>query len=57
MVQTIKELGDFRAAFLDQRTRKVLDHALRSRRKNNAGIKPWRARDDPNWAITDRGPA
>ncbi len=43
------QLAEFREAIKSEKSQKVFRHAAESRRANPKGIKPWRAKDDPDW--------
>ncbi|KAH8673714.1 hypothetical protein BX600DRAFT_508951 [Xylariales sp. PMI_506] len=43
------ELSDFRALYTSEESKKVLEQAKKSREADPKGIKPWRARDHPDW--------
>ncbi|KAJ0116563.1 hypothetical protein J7T55_007543 [Diaporthe amygdali] len=49
----IGEIREYKQAATSEETVKVLEHANQSRKENPKGIKPWRARDDPNWLTTN----
>ncbi|KAK2605246.1 hypothetical protein N8I77_008097 [Diaporthe amygdali] len=49
----IGEIREYKQAATNEETVKVLEHANQSRKENPKGIKPWRARDDPNWLTTN----
>lgn len=43
------ELRDFRALYTSDESKKVLEQARKSREAQPKNIKPWRARDHPDW--------
>jgi hypothetical protein len=43
------ELKDFKTLYTSEESKKVLDQAKKSREAQPKEIRPWRARDDPNW--------
>ena len=43
------QLTEFRQTVTSEKSLKVFKLATDSRRANPKGIKPWRARDDPDW--------
>ncbi|KAI1456672.1 hypothetical protein F4805DRAFT_458461 [Annulohypoxylon moriforme] len=43
------EIKDFGTLYNSEETRKVLEQAKKSRDANPKGIKPWRAKDHPDW--------
>ncbi|KAI0880754.1 uncharacterized protein GGS22DRAFT_79756 [Annulohypoxylon maeteangense] len=43
------EIKDFGTLYNSEETKKVLDQAKKSRDANPKGIKPWRAKDHPDW--------
>ncbi|KAI4591558.1 hypothetical protein KJ359_013189 [Pestalotiopsis sp. 9143b] len=43
------ELRDFRNLYHSEDTKKVLEHAQKSRQAQPKDIKAWRARDHPDW--------
>ncbi|KAI1503368.1 hypothetical protein F5X99DRAFT_375914 [Biscogniauxia marginata] len=43
------EIKDFTTLYRSDESKKVLDQAKKSRDANPKGIKPWRARDHPEW--------
>ncbi|KAI1799144.1 hypothetical protein F4811DRAFT_545233 [Daldinia bambusicola] len=43
------QIKDFSTLYNSEESRKVLDHAKKSRDANPKGIKPWRAKDHPDW--------
>lgn len=47
------EIKEYKQAATNEETTKVLEHAKQSRKDNPKGIKPWRARDDPDWLTTN----
>lgn len=51
---TGKEIRQFKDAIRSTETEKVFSMANESRRANPMGIKPWRARDDPEWTTRKR---
>lgn len=51
---TGKEIRQFKDAMLSSESEKVFNMANESRRANPMGIKPWRARDDPEWTTRKR---
>ncbi|KAK3944225.1 hypothetical protein QBC46DRAFT_350639 [Diplogelasinospora grovesii] len=51
---TNKELSDFKQAYTSEESKKIFQKASESRRANPKGIKPWRARDDPDWIYPKR---
>ncbi|KAK0711672.1 hypothetical protein B0H67DRAFT_298503 [Lasiosphaeris hirsuta] len=51
---TQKEISSFKEAITSEKSRKVFQKASESRRANPKGIKPWRARDDPEWTSRKR---
>lgn len=51
---TQKEINGFKEAIISEKSRKVFQKASESRRSNPKGIKPWRARDDPDWTSRKR---
>ncbi|KAI1338212.1 hypothetical protein F5Y15DRAFT_135424 [Xylariaceae sp. FL0016] len=44
-----KELEDFGTTYNDAESKKVFEQAKKSREANPKGIKPWRAKDHPDW--------
>ncbi|KAA8633283.1 hypothetical protein SMACR_02130 [Sordaria macrospora] len=51
---TGKEIHQFKDTIRSAETEKVFNMANESRRTNPMGIKPWRARDDPEWTTRKR---
>ncbi|KAK3340066.1 hypothetical protein B0H65DRAFT_550566 [Neurospora tetraspora] len=51
---TGKEIRQFKDTIRSSETEKVFNMANESRRANPMGIKPWRARDDPEWTTRKR---
>ncbi|KAK0637225.1 hypothetical protein B0T17DRAFT_613843 [Bombardia bombarda] len=51
---TKDEIDRFRQAMNTEETQAVIKRANDSRRLNPVGIKPWRARDDPEWTAPKR---
>ncbi|KAK3505317.1 hypothetical protein B0T13DRAFT_485948 [Neurospora crassa] len=51
---TGKEIRQFKDTMLSSESEKVFNMANESRRANPMGIKPWRARDDPEWTTRKR---
>ncbi|XXH04343.1 Translation initiation factor 3 subunit c [Hypoxylon texense] len=47
------QIKDFSALYNSEESKKVLNQAKRSRDANPMGIKPWRAKDHPNWLDLD----
>lgn len=47
------EIKEYKQRATNEETAKVLEHAKQSRKDNPMGIKPWRARDDPDWLTTN----
>ncbi|KAK7736858.1 hypothetical protein SLS63_003207 [Diaporthe eres] len=47
------EIKEYKQTATNEETAKVLEHAKQSRKDNPKGIKPWRARDDPDWLTTN----
>ncbi|KAI1465120.1 uncharacterized protein F4812DRAFT_461962 [Daldinia caldariorum] len=43
------QIKDFSTLYNSEESRMVLDHAKKSRDANPKGIKPWRAKDHPDW--------
>ncbi|KAI5860585.1 hypothetical protein GGS23DRAFT_580737 [Durotheca rogersii] len=43
------QIKDFGALYNSEESRKVLEQAKKSRDANPKGIKPWRAKDHPDW--------
>jgi hypothetical protein len=43
------ELRDFRTLYTNEESKTVLEQARKSREAQPKGIKPWRARDHPDW--------
>ncbi|KAI3397542.1 hypothetical protein diail_10635 [Diaporthe ilicicola] len=43
------EIREYKQAATSEETAKVLERAKQSRKENPKGIKPWLARDDPDW--------
>jgi len=37
----------------DEESRKVLEHAKKSRAENPTGIKPWKVTEHPDWLARD----
>ncbi|KAI1758853.1 hypothetical protein GGR53DRAFT_515663 [Hypoxylon sp. FL1150] len=48
------QIKDFSALYNSEESKKVLDQAKKSRDANPKGIKPWRARDHPDWLDLDQ---
>ena len=44
------QLSDFKETISSDKSQEVFRYTSDSRRANPNGIKPWRARDDPNWS-------
>ncbi|KAI1394877.1 hypothetical protein F4819DRAFT_480257 [Hypoxylon fuscum] len=49
-----KQIKDFGTLYNSDEMKKVLDQAKKSRDANPKGIKPWRARDHPDWLDVDK---
>lgn len=47
------EIQEYKQAATNEETAKVFERAKQSRKDNPKGIKPWRARDDPDWLNTN----
>ncbi|KJR88410.1 uncharacterized protein SPSK_08015 [Sporothrix schenckii 1099-18] len=45
-----QEVKGFKEYITNEEFRKVVDHATLSRRRNGKNIKPWKAREEPDWA-------
>lgn len=43
------EVREYKQLATDEESTKILERAKQSRKDNPKGIKPWRARDDPEW--------
>lgn len=43
------EIREYKQAATSEEASKVFERAKQSRKDNPKGIKPWRARDDPDW--------
>ncbi|KAI1206625.1 uncharacterized protein F4807DRAFT_463570 [Annulohypoxylon truncatum] len=43
------QIKDFDELYNSEETKKVMDQAKKSRDANPKGIKPWRAKDHPDW--------
>ncbi|KAI8960406.1 hypothetical protein F5Y11DRAFT_330117 [Daldinia sp. FL1419] len=43
------QITDFNALYNSEESKKVLEQAKKSRDANPKGIKPWRAKDHPDW--------
>ncbi|CAK7203940.1 hypothetical protein SEUCBS139899_006690 [Sporothrix eucalyptigena] len=50
LLGAMQEVKGFKETVSNDEFRKVIDHATVSRRRNGKNIKPWKARDDPDWA-------
>ncbi|CAK7210692.1 hypothetical protein SCUCBS95973_000874 [Sporothrix curviconia] len=50
LLAAMQEVKSFREAISNEEFRKVSEHAAASRRRNGKNIKPWKARDEPEWA-------
>ncbi|KAI0015427.1 hypothetical protein F4780DRAFT_763986 [Xylariomycetidae sp. FL0641] len=48
------ELKDFATLYTNEQSKKVLEQARKSREANPMGIRPWRAKDHPNWMDIDQ---
>ncbi|CAK7263315.1 hypothetical protein SEPCBS57363_000515 [Sporothrix epigloea] len=47
----VQEVGSFRETIANEEFRKITEYAAQSRMRNgNHDIKPWKARDEPEWA-------
>ncbi|POS79031.1 hypothetical protein DHEL01_v202576 [Diaporthe helianthi] len=46
-------IQEYKQAATNEETSKVFERAKQSRQDNPKGIKPWRARDDPDWLGTN----
>ncbi|CAK7216542.1 hypothetical protein SBRCBS47491_002861 [Sporothrix bragantina] len=46
----MQEVKSFRETIANEEFRKVTEHATMSRKRNSKNIKPWKARDEPEWA-------
>ena len=46
----MQEVKSFRETITSEGFKKVTEHATMSRRRNGKNIKPWKARDEPEWA-------
>ncbi|KAK7952688.1 uncharacterized protein PG986_008416 [Apiospora aurea] len=44
-----RELADFRKLYQSNESKKVLEHANKSRAADPKNIKPWRPKDHPDW--------
>ncbi|XDG00401.1 hypothetical protein ABKA04_000016 [Annulohypoxylon sp. FPYF3050] len=49
VVAASTQIKDFGTLYNSEESRKVLDQARKSRDANPKGIKPWRAKDHPDW--------
>lgn len=47
------QIKDFSVLYNSEESKKVLDQAKKSHDANPKGIKPWRARDHPDWLDLD----
>lgn len=45
-----QEVKGFKEFITNDEFRKVVEHATLSRRRNGKNIKPWKPRDEPDWA-------
>ncbi|KAI1639162.1 hypothetical protein F4809DRAFT_596847 [Biscogniauxia mediterranea] len=50
------EISDFTALYRGEESKKVLDQAKKSRDANPKGIRPWRAKDHPDWLDSGEKP-
>ncbi|KAI1393146.1 uncharacterized protein F4822DRAFT_1494 [Hypoxylon trugodes] len=48
------QIKDFGTLYNSEESKKVLEQAKKSREANPKGIKPWRARDHPDWLEIDQ---
>jgi len=53
MKTAYKEVRELKQLMTSEETKNILDRAQQSRRENPKGIKPWYARDDPEWLTVD----
>lgn len=51
MTTAHKDVSEFRQQITSEESKKVLQYAEQSRSRDPKGIKPWRASDDPEWAV------
>lgn len=49
VVAASTQIKDFNALYNSEESKRVLDQAKKSRDANPKGIKPWRAKDHPDW--------
>lgn len=49
----IADVNNFKSLYMSAESKKVLDQAKKSREAEPKGIKPWRARDHPDWLELD----
>ncbi|KAI1093244.1 hypothetical protein F5B19DRAFT_491576 [Rostrohypoxylon terebratum] len=49
VVAASAQIKDFSTLYNSEESKKVLDQAKKSRDANPKGIKPWRAKDHPDW--------
>ncbi|KAI0378660.1 hypothetical protein F5Y04DRAFT_261292 [Hypomontagnella monticulosa] len=49
MVTASAQINEFNSLYNSEESKKALDHAKKSRDANPKGIKPWRAKDHPDW--------
>ncbi|KAI1409471.1 hypothetical protein F5Y13DRAFT_169893 [Hypoxylon sp. FL1857] len=49
------QIKDFGTLYNSEESKKVLEQAKKSRDANPKGIKPWRAKDHPDWLDLDSG--
>lgn len=54
VVNTRKDIQDFKEALTSDESKKVFNHAAASKRAKPHGIKPWRYSDDPEWTTVKR---
>ncbi|KAK7737839.1 hypothetical protein SLS53_006460 [Cytospora paraplurivora] len=47
------EVREYKYLATDEQSTKIFERAKHSRKENPKGIKPWRARDDPDWLTPD----
>ncbi|ELQ44942.1 hypothetical protein M0657_005471 [Pyricularia oryzae] len=53
MASGVKDVKDFKDSMSSRETNKIISRAYQSRQKNPLQIKPWRPKDDSNWAQMD----
>ncbi|KAG8161700.1 hypothetical protein KVR01_008687 [Diaporthe batatas] len=49
----VSAIREYKQAATDEETTRVFERAKQSRKDSPKGIKPWRARDDPDWLNTN----